>query len=194
MAKTKGSYQRKLERKSQFSAVFSVAFFLIGLFLFSYLAIQSAVNVSDIDHDRLNTYAGSCAYRVIIHRRGATYVFTLGNGHEVHVGRSDVQNTEYLDSHDQLVVRYTTMYSNPLHRMYGAVSITSMDGSVEFVSMEESRRQSAAYAWISSILTLVYAAVTSLLIVIAYGRKWKNWYRKHRKQIQKKRNHYLSDA
>ena len=146
MAKTKGSYQRKLERKSQFSAVFSVAFFLIAVLLFSYLAIQSAVNVSDIDHDRLNTYAGSCDYRVQIHRRGATYVFTLGNGHEGHVGRSDVQNTEYLDSHDQLVVRYTTMYSNPLHRMYGAVSITSMDGSIEFVSMEESRRQSITYA------------------------------------------------
>ena len=78
--------------------------------------------------------------------------------------------------------------------MYGAVSITSMDGSVEFVSMEESRRQSATYAWISSILTLVYAAVTSLLIVIAYGRKWKNWYRKHRKQMQDKWKHYQSDT
>ena len=194
MANNRGEYQKKIERKKKFYSIVSVTFILIGVVLFSYLAVQSAENVQDIDHSQLNIYTGECQYRVHKHRKGATYIFALSNGHEVRVSRNDVLNAEQLDEHKHLLVRYSTMYSNPLYRSYGAVSITSMDGTVEFVNMEESRRQSVVSAWISSILALICLLFEVLLIVISYGEKWKRWYRKQQKQMRKEKNHYQSDT
>ena len=183
MAKNRGEYQKKKERKEKFSAIVSISFFLVAIWLFSYLAVHSVVNVQDIDHNRLNTYAGEYEYRVKVHRRGATYIFTLGNGDEIHVSRSDVRNVDQLREHQHLVVRYSTTYSNPLYRFYGAVSITSVDGTVEFVNSEDARRQSVVSGWLASAFAFIILLFEMLLILICYGPKWKAWYRK---QMRKK--------
>ena len=196
MAKNKGEYQKKKERKEKFSAIVSISFFLVGILLFSYLAVHSVVNVQDIDRNRLNSYVGDYEYRVKEHRRGtgATYIFTLSNGHEVHVSMRDVRNADQIKEHKHLILRYSTTYSNPLYRFYGAVSITSMDGTVEFVNSQDARRQSVASGWLASIFALICLLFEALLIVICYGPKWKAWYRRRRKQIQNKWNHYESDT
>lgn len=178
MAKNRGEYQKKKERKEKFSAIVSVSFFLVAILLFSYLAVHSVVNVRDIDRNRLNSYAGEYEYRVREHRRGATYIFTLGNGHEVHVSMSDVRNADQLREHKHLIVRYSTTYSNPLYRFYGAVSITSADGTVEFVNWKDARRQSVVSGWLASAFAFISLLFEMLLIVICYGSKWKVWYRK----------------
>lgn len=185
MAKNRGEYQKKKERKEKFSAIVSISFFLVALLLFSYLAVHSVVNVQDIDHNRLNTYAGEYECRVKEHRRGkvTTYIFSLGNGDEVRFSMSDVRNADHLHEHEHLIVQYSTMYFNPLYRFYGAVSITSVDGTVEFVNPEDARRQSVVSGWLSSVFALVCLLFELLLIVISFGPKWMAWYQK---QMRKK--------
>lgn len=184
MAKIRGEYQKKKERKEKFSAILSISFFLVAILLFSYLAVHSVVNVQDIDRNRLNSYAGEYEYRVKEHRRGtgATYIFVLGNGDEVHVSMSDVLNADQLREHKHLAVRYSTMYSNPLYRFYGAVSITSVDGRVEFVNWQDARRQSVVSGWLAFAFTFICLLFELLLIMICYGPKWKAWYRKQMHQ------------
>ena len=190
MGRKRGAYQHRKEWQNKAGSILGILFFLFATVITIYGLIQATVNVRDIDTNTLNTYTGSYEYRLKVStgRYGSScYEFTLGNGDAVLASKREVDNPEQLDNNEMLAFRYTTMFSNPLYKLYSAVSITTVDGEVVFVDADESRKESVFEIWLSLLLALLFISVIASIIGIYwYAGDWRKTFLKLRNKICKK--------
>lgn len=176
MPRKYGEYQKRKERKTKITNVLCILILIVVTSIILYGIVQNAVNIRDVDYNSLNQYTGTYVYelKARIGKGPSHYRFTLDNGDVVLTIASQVQNDQLLDDQDKLTVQYTTMYTNPLHRQYSAVSIASADGAVEFLDLETSRRESVSMIWILSfLLMLIILSVAVLVIIVRCTGKYK---------------------
>lgn len=190
MARKRGEYQKRKERHDKVKSIIVILFFFASTVLFLYGLVQAGVNVYDIDHNTLNTYTGKYTYQLKVgygRHRNSTYIFALDNGNVVLVSKRKMDHEELLDENNALTFQYSTMYSNLLYGRYSAVSITSADGDVEFVSAVRSRKESVMTVWLLSIFSVFTLAFGIFFVVVtAYVYHWKKRYQNWRKRMQKK--------
>lgn len=179
MSRKRGEYQKRKERQNKLTGMLCIILLLFVILFFSYCLVQEAVNISDINHNALKRYTGTCSYE---YHRGYGrhgnnyYVLTLDNGDAVYVSNKLIENKDHLNHYAEFTIQYSSVYSNPFYRRYSAVTITSADGTTSFLSIDRAKGRSIEAVWICSLMLLLLVGLLTayLLLIYTVYRKQRN--------------------
>ena len=164
----RGAYQKAKERKNKISGIlFSITVVLLTVLLL-WAIVQSAVTVHNIDNGTYQTYSGAFTYRIdkgYGRHRSSLYHFTLGNGDNLAINASLVEYKEKLENLETLTFCYSTF---PISVMghHSVIAISSPDGSVDFVTLQDTRADDIGKIWVFSILFALWVTLCMLVFLI----------------------------
>ena len=186
MARKRGEYQRRMERKTRISTV-------CGLILFGFMIIFSifgilscATEIQHIDDGTFKEYTGPYSYE---YRKGITrrnrrvnyYTFTLGNGDTFSISSRNSRYNEMLDENPVIHVQYV---QDLFGDEYACLSVATPDGSFTIRSLENSRESRVEIIWFLSVMIAACSTVSALLVILSCEqqiRRFKRWRKKRRK-------------
>lgn len=158
----KGVAQRRNERRKIITTNLSFALtFIIGL-VFAVLVFQNTSLLINWENGGVLEYQGQYTIeKDPLSLRSINYKITLSNGdvlkiHSNHIqNRLLVSNDEKIPAHlEELSFRYSS-YKKPIHGTHTVISITSMNGSSEFVNEAYMKSVITAEIIVYSVLALL---------------------------------------
>ena len=173
--KKRGVYQKAKERNNKLRDIFSTFAVVLVTVIFIWGITESAVAVSNIDNNTYREYSGDHTCQVAVKYgkyRSVTYRFTLENGDKLVADYSSVADKEELEQVDSLHFVYST-FPQTITGYYRAIAISSADGSVDFVSLQDTRGVCVSQIWTLSILLGVWLLLWIGVIVISFLLRYK---------------------
>lgn len=168
--KKRGAYQKAKERSNKLSDIFSAIVVVLVTIIFIWGITESAVTVSNIDNNTCREYSGDHTCQVVVKYgkyRSVAYRFTLDNGNKLVADYSSVAKKEEMEQLDTLRFQYST-FPQTITGHYRAIAISSADGSVDFISLQETREVCVSQIWILSILLAFWLLLWIGVVVIAF--------------------------
>lgn len=186
MARKRGKYQRRIERKNILAKIFGALVLLfIPIACVSWI-ISQTITLNHIQNDSIKEYTGTYTYE-FVKRTGrfgdSYYVFTLGNGDVVTILKGECRNGDVLDSNPELTIQYDRF---PFRDGYGILSIATSDGEVVIRSLTRTRNWCVINVCFLLVVGLISIAVLGFSIFAEYRlydvkKRFQRWRKKRRK-------------
>ena len=192
MARKRGEYQKRQERKMRNRLVFGLMLLVVTILFCVYGIIESRYTIRQIDDNTLTEYTGKYSYEYVNRRRifargsHSYYKITLDNGvaFTLSAGRG------YSENFDNNPVIHVQYFQEPFRNLYTAVSVTAADGDVTIKSLENSKKSSVSLILSLSILIVIFALFSVFFLMLLFEKQIKRFLkirkkrRKMRKQIK----------
>lgn len=189
MARKRGEYQRRKERENKCATIFAVFMWVLLAFTLTWLIVECAVTINQINENSLNEYTGPYTYEV---RRGSRngsgyYLFTLDNGDILTIEKYSCENPEILDECETLAFKYSDIPElNLFRKSYTAVAIETIGGEKEVRNIEKSYRECVAVVCLCSLLLVFWFFLLGFFVRLAYFTG--DWKKRYLQWQQKRKN------
>ena len=189
MARKRGEYQRRMERKTKISTVCGLLLFVFTIIFSVFGIISSAYWIQHIDDGTFKEYTGPYSYELrkgISRRSRYNYKITLGNGDTFTISSRNARYSEGLDDNTVIHVQYLQVL---FRDKYTYISVATPDGSSTIGSLEDSRKSNVSLIWGASIVIVICSLLSASLLVLLFEKqikqfqRWRKKKRKKRKQI-----------
>ena len=190
MARKRGEYQRRMERKTKISIVCGLLLFVFTIIYSIFGIISSAYWIQQIDEGTFKEFSGPYSYEVrkVISRRSRyNYKFTLGNGDTFTISSENTHYSERLDENTVIHVQYLQVL---FRDKYTYISVATPDGSITIGSLEDSRKSNVSLIWGASIVIAICSLLSVFLLMQLFEKqikqflRWRKKKRKKREQIE----------
>ena len=168
--KKRGAYQKSKERNNKLRNIFCTVAVVLVTLIFIWCITESAVTVSNIDHNTYREYSGDHSCNVVVRHgkyKNTTYRFTLENGDTLVADYSCVSSKEEMEQLDKLSFQYST-FPKTFAGHYRVIAISSADDSVNFVNPQQTREICVEQIWILSIIFEFWLLLWIGVIVISF--------------------------
>ncbi len=156
----------KITSKKKFGNITSVCILSIIILVLTLYFVQDIAIFVHTNSGRNCEYSGSYELRKIHRTRNTTYQFTLENGDTVTAIPGKIENNQRIEDFDELKFSYTLFKTAPFFT-HTAVSITTTDGEICFLSIDDTLAEARLGIWTFAILIGIIVSV-----VIAGGVVW----------------------
>ena len=133
---TKKKSQRMKSKTKKITDVLTVCILTVIMIVFTLYAVHDIVLCVHTSSGRNCEYIGSFELSESRRTRNTTYKFTLTNGDTITADPSIMEHHQRLDEFDELAFSYTSFRNIPFFA-YTAVSITTIDGEISFLSVSD---------------------------------------------------------
>lgn len=187
MARKRGEYQKRLERKMKIGTVCGLLLFCFVILVSVYGIVEMSNEIQGIDNCAYKEYTGSYSYeyrsgrRIFTHGRYSYYKFKLDNGIAFSIDRGS-RYCEILDETPEIHVKFL---QECLTDRYVAIYVASADGSQIIMSVENTRKSCVTIVWFLSITIVVCSFLSMVFVTLGWEQQIKR-FRKKRKKMRKK--------
>ena len=192
MARKRGEYQKRQERKIRNGKICALMLFVVVILICISGIVDSKYTIQQIDNGALTEYTGRYSYeyrnerRIFSRGRSSYYRITLDNGitFTLLAGR---QYCEILDANPVIHVQY---FQERFRNVYSAVSVTTDDGAVTLKSLESSRKSSVSITRALPVVIVVCSLFCVFFLMLLFEKqikqfqRWRKKKRKKREQIE----------
>ena len=159
---------KRIKSKTQKSTdILTVCILIVIMVVFTLYAVHDIVLCVHTSSGRNCEYIGSFELSESRRTRNTTYKFTLANGDVITADSSMIEKHQSLDEFDELKFSYTSFRNIPFFA-YTAVSITTVDGEISFLSVNDTIAEAklgiGVFAVIIGIIVLVIIAWCAALM------------------------------
>lgn len=183
MARKRGEYQRRQERKMTTGTVCALFLFLCVILLCIYGIVDSTYTIRQIDNGTFQEYTGKYSYeyvsrgRLFSRGRSRYYRLTLDNGVEVTYSAG----SRYKEIFDENPVIHVKYFQEPFFNQYSAVSIATADGSVILKSLESSRQFSVSIIRAMPFVITFFSLLSVFFLMLLFKKQIIRFLRKRKK-------------
>ena len=195
MARKRGEYQKRQERKIRNGKICALMLFVVVILICISGIVESKYTIQQIDNGALTEYSGRYSYeyrnepKIFSRGRSSYYRFTLDNdvAFTLSAGR---QYCEILDANPVIYVQYI---QEPFTDKYIAVSVTTADGTVTLRSLESCRKSNVSLIRALPVVIVICSLFCVFFLMLLFDKqikRFRSWHRKRRKirEKQKLRN------
>lgn len=147
---SKKSTQARRVRAARLSNLLVGVFFVIVLLFFVLFAVQHGLVYAHTNSNELYEYSGHFELKEIRRSRNTTYQFILDNGDTIAANPDIMQYNQRIDEFTELHFLYTANT---------AVQITTLDGAINFLSMDDSTAESLGCIYLGSFFAVLMLAI-----------------------------------
>ena len=186
MARKRGEYQKRKERKIRNGMIYALVLFVVFIVIFVYGIVDSKYTIQQIDNGALMEYTGRYSYeyrnerRIFSHGRDSYYRITLDNGVTFILS----EGSRYCEILDENPVIYVQYFQDPFRNLYHAVSVASADGTVTMKSLESCRKSNVSIIRTLPIVIVICSLFCVFFLMLLFDKqinRFLRWHKKRRK-------------